>query len=140
MRIHEDILRSTVSDAGDELPSDQVCSIAIAQLELLKRAYLRKGSWDKDVSVYVDLWREIEQEFENEEAWEDAVNTLQDIDKWSVKKGDRGEKDDELGVWKRPGSFEFMTVEGGKRQHSNMLRKVSSIWGLKNKSNNERIL
>ncbi|KAM0187431.1 hypothetical protein ACHAPC_004156 [Botrytis cinerea] len=137
MRIHEDILRSTVSDAGDELPSDQVCVIAIAQLELLKRAYWRSGTWDKDVSVYVDLWRQIEQEFESENTWKGAVKVLQDVDKWSVKKGEKGEKDDDLGVWKRPVNFEFMTMEVGRRQHSNMLRKVSSrIWGFSGHSHN----
>ncbi|KAI9641201.1 hypothetical protein NHQ30_010001 [Ciborinia camelliae] len=129
MRIHEDILRSTVSDAGDELPRDEVCDIAIVQLELLKRVYWRKGSWDKDVSVYVDLWQQIGQEFENEHAWKEAVKVLKGVDKWTVKKGEKGEKDDELGIWKRPGSFEFMTVDEGKRPHLNMLRKVSSIWG-----------
>ncbi|THV44928.1 hypothetical protein BGAL_0555g00020 [Botrytis galanthina] len=136
MRVHEDILRSTVSDAGDELPRDKACIIAIAQLELLKRAYWRKGTWDKDVSVYIDLWRQIEQEFESENAWKEAVKLLQGIDKWGVKKGEKGEKDDELGVWKRPGSFEFMTMEEGKRQHSNMLRKISSIWGFSGHSHN----
>lgn len=129
MRIHEDILRSTVSDAGNELPRDEVCVIAIAQLELLKRVYWRKGSWDKEVSVYVDLWRQISQEFENEHLWKEAVKVFKGVDKWTVKKGEKGEKDDELGIWKRPGSFEFMTVEEGKRQHLNMLRKISRVWG-----------
>ncbi|CAD6445073.1 c42f2e4b-2fcf-4437-ac29-47625158b686 [Sclerotinia trifoliorum] len=129
MRIHEDILRNTVSDAGDELPSNEVCVIAIAQLELLKRVYWRKGTWDKDVSVYVDLWRQIEQEFEDEHAWKEASKALKGVDKWSVKKSEKGEKDDELGIWKRPESFEFMTAQEGTRQHSNNLRKTSSMWG-----------
>ncbi|KAJ8068256.1 hypothetical protein OCU04_003823 [Sclerotinia nivalis] len=129
MRIHEDILRSTVSDAGDELLCNEVCVIAIAQLELLKRVYWRKGTWDKDVSVYMDLWRQIEQEFEDEHAWKEASKVLKGVDKWSVKKGEKGEKDDELGIWKRPESFEFMTAQEGKRPHLNMLRKTSSMWG-----------
>ncbi|ESZ97797.1 hypothetical protein SBOR_1806 [Sclerotinia borealis F-4128] len=129
MRIHEDILRSIVSDAGDELPRYEVCGIAMAQLELLNRVYWRKGSWDKDVNVYVDLWHQIEQELENEQTWKETVKGVISIDKWPVKKGEKGEKDDGVGVWKRPASFEFMKAEEGKRQHSNMLRKSSSIWG-----------
>jgi hypothetical protein len=115
MQVHEDVLRDTVSDKGEELNQAEAASIAVRHLELLKRAYQRNGKWDKEQQVYVDLYQQLAHIFGSEESWKKA--NVQSLDKWSSKGAD------ELGVWKRPESFEWMESESGKRNHSNFLRK-----------------
>ncbi|PQE21552.1 nacht domain protein [Rutstroemia sp. NJR-2017a WRK4] len=100
MRIHEELLRETIRDAGDELSDADACRIALKQIDFLKRTYQRLGKWDKDPSIYIDLFQRVSQKFEAEPAWKAAK--LQSVDKWQIKAAD------ELGVWHRPASFEFM--------------------------------
>jgi tetratricopeptide (TPR) repeat protein len=117
--VHEDVLRDTVSDKGDELPSAEASQIAVQHLELLKRAYQRLGGWDKDQQVYVDLYQQLAHVFGSEENWKNAKT--QSVEKWQPKGADQ------LGVWTRPESFEFDESKGA-RKHANYLRKSSGIW------------
>jgi hypothetical protein len=57
MLVHEDLLRDTVSDKGEELSAHEAAQIAVQQLELLKRAHQHLGSWDKDPQNYIDLYQ-----------------------------------------------------------------------------------
>lgn len=116
MRIHEELLRETIRDAGDELSEAEACRIALQQIEFLKRTYQRLGKWDKDPSIYVDLFHRLSQEFDGESAWKAAK--LQSVDKWQPKGAD------ELGVWHRPASFEFMDTKNVSH-HENRLRQSS---------------
>lgn len=119
MLVHEDVLRDTVSDKGDELPLAEASQIAVQHLELLKRAYQRLGGWDKESQVYVDLYHQVAHVFGSEEGWKKAPPAS--VDKWAPKGADS------LGVWTRPESFQFMT---SGRKHANYLRKSSGSWNL----------
>jgi len=114
MQVHEDVLRDTVSDKGEELKQSEAATIAVTHLELLKRAYQRLGKWDKDPQVYIDLYQQLAHVFGSEESWKKAQ--IQSLDKWSSKGAD------DLGVWKRPASFEWME-DKSQRKHFNFLRK-----------------
>lgn len=116
MRIHEALLRETIQDAGDELSDADACRIALQQIEFLKRTYQRLGKWNKDPSIYVDLFQRVSQRFEEVPAWKAAK--LQSVDKWQPKGAD------ELGVWRRPASFEFMDTTSVSH-HENRLRQSS---------------
>lgn len=120
MLVHEELLRDTVSDKGEELPAAEAASIAVQQLELLKRAYQRLGGWDKDSQVYVDLYQQLSHVFASEDNWK-KVQT-QSVEKWQPKGADK------LGTWTKPDSFEFMAT--GSRKHANYLRKSSGTWSL----------
>ena len=117
--VHEDVLRDTVGDKGDELPLSEASQIAVQHLELLKRAYQRLGRWDKEPQVYIDLYQQIAHVFGSEEGWKKSPPAA--VDKW-VPKGA-----DSLGIWTRPESFEFISSE---RKHANYLRKSSGSWNL----------
>jgi len=121
MLVHEDILRETVSDRGEEIEQDEASAIAVRQLSLLMRSYQRLGSWDKEKQAYVDLYQQLAHVFGSEENWKEAKTT--GIEKWEVKPKSGTDK---LGVWSRPESFEF--VDTGKRKHENYLRKSSGTW------------
>lgn len=114
MLLHEDVLRDTVSDKGEEINQAEAAAIVVRHLELLKRAYQRLGGWDKDPQVYVDLYQQLAHVFGSEENWKNAK--IQGIEKWSPKGADA------VGVWVRPKSFEWMESEG-LRKHSNYLRR-----------------
>ena len=120
MLVHEDLLRDTVSDKGEELPSAEAAQIAAQQLELLKRAYQRLGGWDKDPQNYVDLYQQLMHVFAPEDSWKKAQT--QSVEKWQPKGADN------LGTWTRPETFEFMST--GSKKHANYLRKSSGTWSL----------
>lgn len=113
------MIRSTVSDKGDELPIAEASQIAVQHLELLKRAYQRLGGWDKNPQVYADLYQQVAHAFASEAGWKKAKPIS--VEKW-VPKGA-----DSLGIWTRPESFEFMTTD---RKHTNHLRKSSGSWDM----------
>ncbi|KAL5348657.1 hypothetical protein ACLOAV_006074 [Pseudogymnoascus australis] len=119
MLVHEDVIRDTVSDKVDELPVSEASQIAVQHLELLKRAYQRLGGWDKDHQVYADLYQQAEHAFGSEAGWKKAKPTS--VEKWVTKGADS------LGIWTRPGSFEFMTTD---RKHTNHLRRSSGSWSM----------
>ncbi|KAN0098801.1 hypothetical protein V8E51_014464 [Hyaloscypha variabilis] len=121
MLIHEDLLRDTVSDKGEELPAAEAAQIAVQQVELLKRSYQHLGGWDKDAQIYIDLYQQLCHVFGSEESWKKA-NT-QSVEKWQPKGADS------LGTWVKPESFEFMET-GNSRKHANFLRKSSGTWSL----------
>ncbi|KUJ18660.1 uncharacterized protein LY89DRAFT_683570, partial [Mollisia scopiformis] len=114
MQVHEDVLRDTVSDKGEEINQAEAAAIAVRHLELLRRAYQRLGGWDKDPQVYVDLYQQLAHVFGSEENWKKAQ--IQGVEKWSTKGVDS------VGVWVRPVSFEWMESEG-MRKHANYLRR-----------------
>lgn len=114
VQVHEDVLRDTVSDKGDEISQSEAAAIAVRHLELLRRAYQRLGGWDKDPQVYVDLYQQLAHVFGSEEKWKKAQ--IQGVDKWSTKGADA------VGLWVHPGSFEWMKSEG-QRKHANYLRR-----------------
>lgn len=128
MLVHEDILRDTVSDKGDELPIAEASQIAVQQLELLKRAYQRLGGWDKEPQVYVDLYHQIAHVFGSQEGWKKTAPAS--VEKW-VPKGA-----DSLGIWTRPESFEFVSTG---RKHANYLRKSSGSWDILGKFHEPRL-
>ena len=123
MLVHEDVLRDTVSDKGEEIPQAEACAIALHHLELLKRAYQRLGGWDKDSQVYVDLYQQLAHVFGGEEAWKKGSSQIQSVEKWQPKGADG------LGVWARPESFEFIST-ANSRKHANFLRKLTGTWSL----------
>lgn len=86
MLVHEDVLRDTVSDKGDELPLAEASQIAVQHLELLKRAYQRLGGWDKEPQVYVDLYQQVAHVFGSEEGWKKAPPVS--VEKWAPKGAD----------------------------------------------------
>jgi tetratricopeptide (TPR) repeat protein len=126
--VHEDVLRDTVGDKGDELPLAEASQIAVQHLELLKRAYQRLGGWDKEPQVYVDLYQQVAHVFGSEEGWKKAPPAS--VEKW-VPKGA-----DSLGIWTRPASFEFI---GAGRKHANYLRKSSGSWALLGNGHSPRL-
>ncbi|KFY35273.1 hypothetical protein V494_06061 [Pseudogymnoascus sp. VKM F-4513 (FW-928)] len=119
MLVHEDVIRDTVSDKGDELPVAEASQIAVKHVELLKRAYQRLGGWDKNPEVYVDLYQQAAHAFGSEASWKNSKPTS--VEKW-VPKGA-----DSLGIWTRPENFEFMITD---RKHTNYLRKSSGSWNM----------
>ena len=121
MLVHEDVLRDTVSDPGEEITREQASKIAVQHLELLMRAYQRLGHWDKEAQVYVDLYQQLAHVFGGEESWKNAK--IQGIEKWEGKGGK-----DEVGVWKVPETFEFIESVGVGKKHWNYLRKGSGRW------------
>ncbi|KAL2069847.1 hypothetical protein VTL71DRAFT_14526 [Oculimacula yallundae] len=114
MRVHEDILRDAASDKGEEIDQAQAAAIAVRHLDLLKRTYQRLGKWDKQPQSYLDLYQQLAHVFGSEENWKNA--RIQPIEKWSAKGADN------LGVWTKPNTFEWVESEG-KRKHVNYLRR-----------------
>ncbi|CZR69374.1 uncharacterized protein PAC_19274 [Phialocephala subalpina] len=114
MQVHEDVLRDTVSDKGEEINQAEAAATAVRHLELLRRAYQRLGGWDKEPQVYIDLYQQLAHVFGSEENWKKAK--IQGVEKWSPKGADA------VGAWARPESFEWMESEG-QRKHANYLRR-----------------
>ncbi|KAG0653042.1 hypothetical protein D0Z07_0724 [Hyphodiscus hymeniophilus] len=102
MLVHENLLRDTVSDKGEELPAAEAAQIAVQQLERLKRSYQRLGGWDKDAQIYIDLYQQLAHVFGSEDSWKKAQT--QSVEKWQPKGADS------LGTWTKPESFEFMAT------------------------------
>ena len=115
---------------SDEINLDQVtpeeeASIAVRHLDLLKHSHARNGGFpvDKDAASYLELYRALESQLGNQQAWKTGVSNgaILSPDKWNVK----GFKDTGLGQWAKPTSFEFMSEQEKKRKHINALRRTS---------------
>lgn len=119
MLVHEDVIRDTVSDKGEELPVAEASQIALQHLELLQRAYQRLGGWDKNQQVYADLYQQAAHAFGSETNWK--LSKPVSVEKWTPKGADS------LGIWTQPESFEFITTD---RKHTNHLRKWSGSWDM----------
>lgn len=126
MLVHEDILRDTVSDKGEELDGNEAAGIATRHLGLLRGAYGRNGGWDKEKQAYVDLYQQLAHVFGSEEKWKSAK--IEGAEKWGVKNKEVSEG---AGTWKRPEGWEFVPMgAGAQRKHENYLRKSSGTWRL----------
>ena len=74
MGVHEEILREIDEDGDDEKAGLYVNG----QLELLKRAYQRLGSWDKSEKTYRELFTRLKR----------FGLSIQPIEQWSLKGAD----------------------------------------------------
>ncbi|KAJ9664804.1 hypothetical protein H2201_005025 [Coniosporium apollinis] len=122
MAIHEDILRQTLVaiDEDGVLAPEGGAKIASTHMDLLKRAYLRNGGWDKDPASYRELYGQLKGAYAAEQAWAANSTAAQGIEKWSTK-----DKKDGLGMWQQPASFEFASTRDNK--HENNLRRTSGL-------------
>ncbi|KAF2144333.1 uncharacterized protein K452DRAFT_246663, partial [Aplosporella prunicola CBS 121167] len=122
MGVYERVLRE-VLDAYEEygmIDTAEGAQLAVTYLELLKRSFLRLGGWDKDAAQYRNLYGQLRELFQGEQAWSANAVASHGID-WNVK-----EKGNGLGMWKQPASFEFYT-ESEKMKHQNHLRRTSGL-------------
>ena len=130
--VHEDILRDTVSDKGEELPQNEAAQIAARHLTLLMRACQRAGGWDKEKQVYVDLYQQLSHVFGSEDAWKSGTSQLGSIEKWDAKP--KGGIADGFGTWEKPKAWTFMDdlADGaaGRGKHKNHLKRSSGTWRL----------
>lgn len=119
MSTHEEVCRQTltaVEEDGDIEPA-QGADVVKDQVELMKRSYQRAGGFgDKDGALVKELFGQLTASFGKEKSFA----SVQGVDKWSTK-----EKADNLGVWTKPASFEFMGIQDQK--HKNNLRRVSGL-------------
>lgn len=122
MAIHEDLLRQTLVAVDEDgvLAPEGGAKIASTHMDLLKRAYLRNGGWDKDPGAYRELYAQLKDVYAAEQAWAANPTAAQGIEKWSVK-----DKKDGLGIWQQPASFEFASTRDNK--HENNLRRTSGL-------------
>ncbi|KAI9703724.1 MAG: hypothetical protein M1836_007494 [Candelina mexicana] len=125
MAVHEDILRQSLSDDND-LTGENLAGIAKTHLELLKRCFQRNKGWAKEAKIYEELGRQLVKEFSKYDSWKG----VQSVEKWDKKAGPA----DELGMWKRPTTFELEKGEGkdentrppvGLRRTSGMLLELN---------------
>ncbi|KAI9817884.1 MAG: hypothetical protein M1827_001003 [Pycnora praestabilis] len=128
MNLAEEMLRQELSDDDEEeVTGHDAIQTTLANLELLKRSYQRRGSWDKDASAYKDLFAQLVDTFGHEKKTVEvfgqqmSFQKLQHIDKWSNSGADN------IGTFTAPTSWEFMSREEG-RKHHNLLRRVSENW------------
>lgn len=124
MLVHEEILRDTVSDKGEELEGAEAAAIATRHLRLMRGAYGRNNGFNKEKQVYVDLYQQLAHLFGSEESWKSAK--IEGADKWAVKNKEVG---DGFGAWKKPERWEFVG-DATKRKHENYLRYSSGTWRL----------
>lgn len=119
MRVHEEILQQIAEDDSDTGSVDDRSELARTHLDLLRRAHQRLGGWEKDVSVYVDLYDELAGMFRDEKTWAE----VQPIKKWSTK----ASVNDGYGVYKQPKNWEFLDLDQSNREqkvhHHNWLKR-----------------
>lgn len=119
MRVHEEILQQIVNDDYDEGSVDVRSRHARHHLDNLKRAHQRLGGWDKDASVYVELYDQLVDMFRGQSGW----GGLQPIGKWPRKIGAH----DDTGAFKQPASWEIWEPKPGAMGHQNWLRRVNGL-------------
>lgn len=119
LAVHEDVCRQTLTvvEDGDIEPA-QGAEITKTQLELMKRSYQRIGGWGagKDGNEVKELYSQLQQNFGSEKSF----SSVQSVDKWSAK-----EKADNVGVWSKPSTFDFLNATDLK--HRNYLSRSSGL-------------
>lgn len=123
--VHEEVLRQCIVGAEDgDLSGDKAAEIAVEHLDLIRAAFERGKGWSKDVGVYGELLAQLRAEFGNEASWKGNANAKTEIEKWTAGKETPKM---ELGLWKQPTSWEFVSVDDSK-MHRNNLRKISGLF------------
>lgn len=120
MRVHEEILQQIVGDENGDVTVEAASQTARIHLDLLKRAHQRLGGWDKNASVYEDLYDNLVDQFRDEKIWTE----VQPIKKWPSK---ATSANDGVGVFKQPHNWEFLEPKHGAKPHQNYLRRVSGL-------------
>ena len=123
MRVHEEILQQIAEDDSDTGSVDDRSELARIHLDLLRRAHQRLGGWEKDASVYVDLYNELAGIFRDEKSWAE----VQPVKKWSAK----ASVNDGYGVYKQPKSWEFLDLDQSNKEqevhHHNWLKRHNEL-------------
>lgn len=140
MRVHEEILQQITEDDSDVGSVDDRSDLARIHLDLLRRAHQRLGGWEKDASVYIDLYNELAGMFRDEKSWAD----VQPIKKWPSK----GSANDGYGLYKKPTNWEFLDLDMSKKEqqvhHHNWLKRHNGLpqrWdsGVKDRKGTTRV-
>ena len=114
MGVHEEILWQEINGGGDD---DDVSAIDVkVHLELLKRAYQRLGTWDKEPKIYHDLYDELMNVHKGQEPLQD----IQPITKWSSKGAD------DKGVYVSTSAW-TITESEAEQMHNNWLWRTSGV-------------
>lgn len=124
MALHEtalyELLNDTETDTGrtDNVYHESnlnAADTAAQHIELLQRSYQRLGKWDKDPQLYTDLIARVSERFNLDQAQAQAATT---------QSGSTGTgRVDDVGVWRRPGSFSLDVDD--RSRHQNHLRRTS---------------
>lgn len=112
MAVHEALLREEVSDDNEAPVTAESADAIRVQVELLKRTFQRNGKFDKDASVYNELWEQLTSVFGKEKAF----SGLKAPSSWNAK-----EATDATGTFVNPTSWELVFDKQG--QHKNVMHK-----------------
>jgi len=115
MAVHEALLREEVSDDNEAPVDAESAEIVRGQAELLKRTFQRNGKFDKDASVYTELWEQLHSVFGKEKAFQ----SVQAPSSWNAK-----EAADAMGTFVSPTVWEIAHDKPG--QHKNVMHKRRS--------------
>ena len=127
LSLRGDVLKNllTAYEEDGTVEESQGAIIAVDELRLLKRTYLRCGGWDSNREEWEELFGNLNDAFHGQGCWKASKTASLGIDKWDAS----GKfKADDKGVWSPPTEWEFLAMEEDKAKavkHQNNLRKTS---------------
>ena len=127
MSLRGDVLKNllTAYEEDGTVEESRGAVIAVDELRLLKRTFLRCGGWDSNRDEWKELFGNLTDAFQGQGCWKASKTVNLGIDKWDAS----GKfKADDKGVWSPPSEWEFLAIEEDEAKavkHQNNLRKTS---------------